>query len=1142
MTRLLLWCLLGIGVWFCHADVSGQDAPKLPGPVEAKNETIVRKAPLDLIILYDTENNRSLKLPGGWPLAELDGLYRTLMSDQQDKVPPFIIRNVSATGSVVGNHVEANVQIELATSGNQTVQIPLGFKEGIFPSEDQTDVPTFSYTGSGSASLTSLMIDSQERQYVALVTPHVAQASESEKSDSPETPLSDRHTISLLLWIPLVPNSGGEKRLSLSFPQSNSSRFLLEIPMTNIDASATRGFLLEPQEDAERRTTLLTVQGLRTGTEIAWKRREIAVVDDQPELLVERGTIDVKLDADAQSAIYDAVLPVSSATGSFDQLQIQLPQGSVLDRETTERYAVAGNYVVEDVSDQAVLTIRFSQKTAGPVSIHLRATQQFEGDVSDFRQDLSGFEVLGAERQTGSLTVSVSPSDMQPRWEPVRGIRRAEGGNSSSPSIGGTRFDFNSQPFRLRVQVAAPQIRINVKPDYYFHISRGGITLTARLAYTVSGSKTGALYLRLPDSQWDWEFDTSGIVDASGVALDEFGDLKIPLRTPQEGAFNIEFRAHRTIEAEDEQRHRLVLPIPRPERVNWRESAEVTIVSAYDIEVLPVVQDTRGLTRQTTRRPTLQRIDTTDTQQEALYYRAELPDAVFVTDLVFHQQKISAVMQTDVRLFDENPQVSQTISYNAAYGPADRVLLLLPKALDASGIVQVQWKGRTLELRDTIAAPQENGSDNWVRKMVHIPESAFQFQLTFLYAPPPIVVAADDTVPFSFPFICPVDVPVTDHLIHFFTPTGYRVLLQSESKLQWEPFREMRLPAVSVTESFRSVQSPNVQTPTRIVLFVSATEQSVSGTTIVERAWLQTWLTGAIRRDRATYLVRSTNDSVELQLPPDSMRDHRVSVQVEHQSIRPNISPTGLLAIPILPEYHNRPIEISVDYRYAFEMTAVEVPITLPSFAGDTLVQYKFWQVILPQSRHIIGSPAGWTLVYDWSWNGWFWWRVPSIRKSDIGFVSDLTTPDAVVSGGSQYVFSHLQPTSRVRLYVVKRSQVILWSSGIALFIGLVLIYVPQSRYVGSLFGLGVALLAVLFYQPPLVLLMLQASTFGVFLALGAGYIYRIFHRQRQWIPPTFPMMEDLSQSYPTPLPSQTLHEVVIDDSSSNEPSVINHQ
>ena len=1129
MLRLILSCLLGISVGLCQTYVAAQDAPRSIGSPEKTTETIIRQTPQ--IVIVDPNGNWLLPLRGEWTPAIIDVFLDFLRGTQQQSAPPFIIRNINATGTVAENYAETNVRIDFATFGSQTVQIPLALKEGILPDNALTNTPAFRYTGPGVASLT---VDA-EGQYLALITPRTSESPELDKPEQAE------HTVSLLLWVPFVQNDSGEKRLALSFPQSNSSQFLLEVPMTNIDASVSHGFIFGTQENAGRQSTLLRIHGLRADTEISWQKRVIEVADDLPVLLVEKAAIDVKLDAVTRSAVYDAVLPISSVTGSFEQLHIRLPLGSVLDKDWADRYAVAGNYVVEETTEDSVVTVRFAQKTTGPVSIHLRAEQQFAGDTSDFRHELAGFEVLGAERQSGSLSVSVTPADMRPYWEPILGIGRTEGVSSNAGSSGDTRFEFISQPFSLRVRVAAPQIRINVKPRYYYSISRGEITMAVRLHYTVSGSKVNELYLHFPDAPWNWDFSTASLVDVAGVDWDESGNLKIPLLRAQEGSFELEFRVHRTLDVVVGSRHRLTLPIPRPEGVAWRESADVVIASMYNVEVLPIDLETRALTRLTRREAQSVRLDTSDTQQEPLYYRTELPDAVFVADLILQQPKVSATMRTDVRLFEESPRVEQTISYNAAFTLVDRIFLLLPRTLEASNDVQVRLGNRTLELRHTIADPLVSVPDNYVRKMVQLPEPVSRLELTFLYSPPPLAVTDENTVPYSFPFICPADVPVTEHRIHFFTPSNYRVELQNESKPLWESFREPRRSSMSASETFRSALSPM-----RIALFVSAPEKNVSGTTIVERAWLQTWLFGTIRVDRAAYRVKSTNDSVTLQLPRDSTRDNPVGVQVDGQPIPPNISPTGLLTIPISPEQYNRPIEISVDYRYSFKMSEMRVPITLPSFAKEDLVLYKFWQIILPQNQHIIGGPKGWSLVYDWSWNGLFWWRTPSIRKSDIGFTPDSQDVEKSISESSQYVFTHLQPPRDVRLYVVNRSTIILFSSSVALFIGLVLIYVPQSRYAGSLFGLGVGLLAVLFYQPSLVLLMFQAAVFGVFLALGAGYMYRIFHRQRDWIPPTYMMTEDLSQPSPTPLPpspspSQVVHEVIIDESGSKEPSVINN-
>jgi hypothetical protein len=1154
MIRLTVRCLLGICLWYSCANVPAQDAPT--PPAEKKSEsplraTVVQRVPLDPIIEFDAEGKRSLLLPEGWSLTFIDDFLKFLQRELQPTVPPFILRNVSATGTIADDYVEANIQIDITTTCYQPVRIPLGFKEGILPSENQPPGQSpFRYTGSGAAHLT---VDPQERQYIAVIVP---------QTESETTEATQRHTLSLLLWLPLTQNGSEENRLSVSFPQSNSSLFHLDVPMVNVDASVTQGSILDAQDNAEKQTTTLRVQGLRADTEITWQKKKTEVVEDQPVLLVERASIDVRLDA--RSTVYDAILPISSATGSFDQLQIRLPQGCRLDREMTDRYAATGDYTVGDADEESVVLVQFQQKMSplratGSVLVRLRAIQQFDenGDKPDFSRELAGFEVLGAERQSGSLTVSVFPADLKSHWELVRGVRRTDSGQTGGAGAGAslsaneTRFDFISQPFLLRVQAVPPKIRINVKPEYRFHIRKGLISMTAQFNFTVSGAKTDVLYILLSDSQWRCDFGTSNLVDTVGVTLDDSGLLTVPLRSAMEGTIDVELRAYRTISSEEAERHRIVLPMPKPQ-ANWTESAPVTIAADINVEVQPIDESygasaerrTSGLTRQP-RRTMPTRSDLTDFQQESLFYRTEPTGGEFIADLIYHQQKISAAMQTEVRLFEEYNLVTQSIAYTADYAPMDRLYFLIPKALDASGDIQVRLDNRSLELRDTIVDSRENVPDGWTRKLILLPEPLFRFRLTFQYPPPPITVATDVTALYSLPFICPAEVPVTDHSIQFFTPSGYKVELQDESKPLWESIRETRRPSSAsplrasplraTSETYRSAR-----TPMQIALSVSVFESNISGATIVERAWLQTWLTGVTRQDRAVYFLKTTNDSLTIQLPPNSTREHGVDVRVDRRQITPNISPMGVLTIPILPEQHNRTVEVSVDYRYTFSATGVEWQISLPTFARDTLVQREFWQVILPQDQHIIGCPTGWTPEFDLAWNGLFWGRVPSIQKNDIGFDPDSEDVKAIIVRSSQYVFSHLQPPSAVTLYIVKRSYIVLCSSGLALLIGLMLIYVPQSRYAGSLFGLGVALFAVLFYQPPLVLLMLQAAAFGVILALGTGYVYRIFHRQKQWISPA-PMFEE--RTHISHIFSQTVHEVIIDGESAdqNEPVVANN-
>jgi hypothetical protein len=76
----------------------------------------------------------------------------------------------------------------------------------------------------------------------------------------------------------------------------------------------------------------------------------------------------------------------------------------------------------------------------------------------------------------------------------------------------------------------------------------------------------------------------------------------------------------------------------------------------------------------------------------------------------------------------------------------------------------------------------------------------------------------------------------------------------------------------------------------------------------------------------------------------------------------------------------------------------------------------------------------------------------------------------------------------------------VFWASGIALILGLTLIYVPVHRHPAVLLLLALALLAVGSIAPEPTLLFAQAATLGLTLTLLAGFLERKVmgkHRQR---------------------------------------------
>ena len=1180
------------GVWFPFMEAQAQD-PGLPDSLRgavaetAKNDLTIPKiqqAPLDAVVVFNADGKSQIRLPG-WRLEDLDTIWDLLLKERQAPNPPFILQEITATGKVVDNRVETEIRITLTTVNNRSVLVPIGLKEGVFPFADtppdggKSKAP-YRYVGPGSA---ELIFSPENGQYLALISPPTQKPTSSESPSTMESSAeasagpapverreeSDqrkeggkvelRHELELTLWFPLTRIGNEESRLAISFPQAVGSQFVLTVPIRDAVATVTQGSLLDPFEPPNQKTTQFKMLGLKPDFEVTWRQKKTETVDERPVLSVDEASIIARMET--KSTIYDVSLPIRSRTVGFERIQIQLPQGTSLDRESTDRYAALGGYSFGLLAKEErtaltppanepleglarpepaqILEIRLPRKTVGPVTVRFKAVQQNELEqTSGGWHNLGGFEVREAERQTGQLAVII-PANMRPNWSPIRGIRRSESSGTAQQDGVDARFEFFTQPFLLRCKIVSPQTKINAKPEYQILINKGSLVLTTRLSFAVFGSKTEKLAIQLPGWQWNNEIGPSGIVDSVGVEQDENGLLSIPLRVPQDGEFEIEFKASRPISFPDEGKHRLVIPLPQPV-ADWTQSATVVIVPANNVEVNPVDEDfqptvstsetdeskvrvssqrTQGLSRRS-RRSLTATIEIPDRQQEPLYYETEQDASVFVADIQYHRQKIAATMQTEIRLRAPDDHVAQMISYDVSYVPVERLYFLVPNSLVVGGQLTARLGGKTLELRDVVPGPDETVPENWSKKMLQLPEAMFKFQMVFSYPIPPVAIEHDQTTTFALSFIRPVETQVFDHRVNMTVPTGFQIKLDDDAQLLWTSVDTDTSLSGTV---FRSTQSPN-----RISLWISTGERDALGTTVVERAWLQTWLTGTVRMDRGSFLVTSERqESISLWLPPEAVKG-RIFVYRNKKPVVPDVSPRGELRIP-LEEQRGRSVLIEVDYRIApFETPNRLVDLELPHFGTgpETLVRSEFWQIILPQNRHIVGVPNGWTPEYEWSWtNGLFWGRVPSLRKEDVGFDADSSKAFSIPTESNQYLFSSLHPSPNVTLTILDRSVIVLLSSGLTLLLGLMLIYFPKTRYIGSLFGLAVALLAMMLYRPAPVLLMLQASSLGVFLALGTFYVHRILYREEKWIVPKTRAWADASR------PSE-VYSVIMDEES----------
>jgi hypothetical protein len=122
-----------------------------------------------------------------------------------------------------------------------------------------------------------------------------------------------------------------------------------------------------------------------------------------------------------------------------------------------------------------LVEVRLPKKVLGPVEVRLSCRRQLETNNSPNAADwldLSGFEVLGAARQWGTLAAATT-ADRQILWGAIRGARQIDQLPESLRVQGlAGGFEYFAQPFSLQVRLNPRLTRINVEPEYLIFVDR----------------------------------------------------------------------------------------------------------------------------------------------------------------------------------------------------------------------------------------------------------------------------------------------------------------------------------------------------------------------------------------------------------------------------------------------------------------------------------------------------------------------------------------------------------------------------------------------------------------------------------------------------------------------------------------------
>lgn len=1012
-------------------------APPAPSPVEATEPPIY----------YLKDRDGNLVPVPGFSLEEFEELYRLKNRlGQPDPRPRHSLQSVTVAGTADEDRAELDIQAKFVVRDASWVRIPLRFDRAMM-------TEAWRHEGEGEC---FVQADDAGEGYVAWVR---------------ATPATE-HTVTFRAVSP-VAVSGAQHRLRLTFPRATTGEIRLRVPQPGIAAKVSEGATLLPPVTSPDATEIRAVV-LGGEVELAWRPADQPIQEAAPVLEV-AGAQAIRLDASGVET--QAVLTLSSQAGPFSSFQVRLPGGTALEPDATSGYRVA---VVEPAQEGAsggpLVEVRLVEPTRGPVEVRLRARRTAAAAGPEGWIELAGFEVPGAVRQWGHMAVA-APSDWQVLWGPSRAVRQVEQvpENLRREDVVAC-FEYAGQPCSLTARLAPRGTRLSLEPEYVLLVDTQQVELRARLKYTIRGAKVHALSVEMGD--WETTPDDVGpdnLVAASGVVLDDKKRLTIPLIQPTSGPMEIQLVARRPIRPDGEV---VELSLPRPQS-NTSSSALVVVVPNDNVELAPVAASIRSLVRQ----QSVDSVELPRRRQPPLFYRGAIDQAVFAARIRARQREVSASLSGRLILDESGGRLEQTIAYTIAYEPIDHLMLEAPRELAGSDLLTIEHEGeplRPLPSEDVVAAPGVAESGAAVRFRIALSQPIVgPYELRVAFPLGPIGLSSRAAQMLDVPLVLPADAAIVEHRLMVSTPSSLRATVATEGWTLDEP-----VDASPATEShLRATTEPRKPLRLRLERLTSGRD----GGPVIDRAWIQTWLSYSARQDRAVFRWRAAGGHFRVTLP-EGAAAHQAMVLLDGRRTAARLEEGSRLVIRLPDEA--APAEHVLEIRYHFPGPRAPrgaFALELPRLDDGVWVRRSYWQLVLPQDEHVVVAPESCTSEFTWGWSDYFWGRRPLLEQFELETWSGALHLASVPLGTNRYLYSAFGPINTAELRTAGRAWIVLFASGWVLIVGLVLIYVPAARHPALLVVLAMALMGVYAVWPVAALLVAQAALLGLGLALLAA-------------------------------------------------------
>lgn len=885
--------------------------------------------------------------------------------------------------------------------------------------------------------------------------------------------------LTLKLRVPLT-QVDSEKRLVLSLVRA-PVRLDMEVAATGVEGrvgTSDENMLSIERPDTQR--TLLVVDGTGGNLELAWQEKS-----ERPTMLEANGSLLISVTGERVEC--NAKLKVRSYGAPIDAFSVRLPpeMDLVAGSQPGFRITTVADPEAGAGSGQRVLVQRLEGKTSEPMNVQLVAWRPSQRGGQRVPIEVGGFEVIGAVRQWGAMDIAVE-GEWQVDFTAGPNLQRVDSaGEAARQQNLVARFEYFRQPWSLAVELIPKQTRLSVDPIYVYQVDPTRVRLEATLRYKTSGGRPRDARIDL--GGWVLDRVTPPELVAEPLNVDSLTPLRIPIAAqalPASGEFVLRVEAHRDLAAGQP----LMLgPLRCPEAT--AAPALVVLAAAENAELVPDATATVGLVPDTL--PAA--LDATRFAATPLVYREEpsAEGAVFVGRVRKRDRSVKVRITTRLQATGTHLLVDQTYACEVAYEALQRMEFESPVPAKSLVDLRVTCGGQDLAWKEDVAASAKSSG----RIVADLPQGklgSFTAQVRYRFP----LTAMKLNVPQSvkLPLLqsrADAQTTVSQNVLNLLPVENVAIESVDES---WNVQSSGLNPAQGDGVAQYVAEGPHAAVSLTATLVPPRRRQ----TTVVEKVWLQVWLTRNERRDRAVFLLDTSQEQLEFHLPPRALTDG-LEVWVAGSPLK-DVVAQGNRVVRIPLEKHHRERKLTIELFYWFKTIdppVARLTVEAPTVTAADRPDRCYWQLVLPGSEYLLWSPEQLANETIWRWQGAAWGREPNLKQSELEDSLAASHQPTLPVASNQYLFSSLGTMSPCIFVSAKRQVVLLSLSGAVLVAGLLLLYFPSLRHPGLWLVAAVALATAGLLYPDLALLAAQAAVLGVALVPLARLMRWVFSRRR---------------------------------------------